>query len=121
MMHTLTMTMTRTQGLALAASAAITITVGGVISTSLLNTTYHASQAHAYASTRAQGTYAVAYEDPTVVAIYVPNEDTSKDHSQADPIAVCLLAHGYTGNPNDHTEAIYAPPQAIAECTTEVA
>lgn len=93
-----------------------------VVGTSLvINNNYGQSlpttHAHAYASSATADT-ATAYEDPTVVSVYVVPEHAS---GSPDPVAQCLLAHGYVGNPNDQQEAIYGPANAIAECTTEVA
>lgn len=47
---------------------------------------------------------------------YLVAEDTTDDHSDPDPVADCLTAQGYMGDPDDGEEAIYAGRTAIEAC-----
>lgn len=51
-----------------------------------------------------------------VLDVYYTVEDTTDDQSRPDPIAECLLAQGWRGDPTDGAEAIYAPTPIINAC-----
>lgn len=36
---------------------------------------------------------------------------------EPDPTALCLVARGWTGDPGDSRERVYAPPSVIAWCS----